>query len=181
MVLNRSIKGKAADKPFIAFANPQFSKTVASAPPISTTTSTATGAVTARGTLTRAVGSEFDYALVTPLPETLDEANAAAKSSGADPAKDVISGAAATRTRVLAEKLDDRRMVAFATHGVLPGDIPRLTKPALAMAYEGAGATVGKAQALALAQRAMASGKQGALYQHPFFWAAYFVMGEPAR
>jgi CHAT domain-containing protein len=48
-------------------------------------------------------------------------------------------------------------------------------------AYGNVDGSIGKAQALALAQRDMASGKNGALYQHPFFWAAYFVMGEPHR
>jgi CHAT domain-containing protein len=249
-VLNRTLKTKAADKAFIAFANPQFSKVAAAAP---------TG--TARSVLTRSTLGAFDYSQVPPLPETQDEAMAAAKSAGADPVKDVISGAAATRSRVLSEKLDDRRLVAFATHGVLPGEIPGVTKPALAMAYEGAGtadsllttddiislrlgadwvvlsacntgmveagagdtlsgmaraffaagaksilatqwavdsesakqlvvntlavysgdAKMGRTQALAQAQRDMANGKQGVLYRHPYFWAAYFVMGEPLR
>ena len=35
---------------------------------------------------------------------------------------------------MLAAKLDDRRVVAFATHGLMPGELPGISKPALALA-----------------------------------------------
>ena len=250
VVLSRTLKTQKASQPFMAFAAPQFSATVASA---------ATTATPTRNLWVSKAEPSFDYSQVPELPDTLDEARATATALGADPVKDVVSGATATRSRVLAEKLDDKRMVEFATHGLLPWAVPRLTKPALAMAYEGrgvedsllttddiiglklradwillsacntglvesgAGDTIsgmsraffaaggksvlatqwavesesamklvvntmqvygadglaGKAQSLATAQRHMASGKSGDLYRHPYFWAPYFVMGEP--
>ena len=55
------------------------------------------------------------------------------------PKSSVIHGARATRSAVLKEDLSSARVVAFATHGLLPGQIPGLLTPGLAMAYEGQG------------------------------------------
>jgi CHAT domain-containing protein len=254
VVLNRLVASRIASKSFIAFADPRFSKTLVSKGLVS--------ANTVRSTFTRALDDSFEYSQINALPETLEEAHAAARALGADPITDVVSGAAATRSRVLSEPLMDRQLIEFATHGVLPGQIPGLTKPALAMAYEGegtkdslltvddivglklnadwillsacntgltevgsteslsamsraffaagaksvlatqwavesasakqlvvstlthysgTGSGLGKAQALSLAQRDMASGKYGALFRHPYFWSAYFLTGEPSR
>jgi CHAT domain-containing protein len=68
------------------------------------------------------------------LPETRDEILAIAKALGADPAKDVLFGAQATRMAALSTNLSDRRVIASATHGLMPGDLPGLSRPALAMA-----------------------------------------------
>jgi CHAT domain-containing protein len=72
--------------------------------------------------------------LSSDLPETRDEILAIAKALGADPAKDVLFGAQATRMAALSTDLSDRRVIAFATHGLMPGDLPGLSRPALAMA-----------------------------------------------
>jgi len=70
------------------------------------------------------------------LPDTRDEIRAIASSLGANPDKDAIYGAEATRDRLKSINLLDRRVVAFATHGLIPGDLPGLTQPALTLAYE---------------------------------------------
>jgi len=75
-----------------------------------------------------------DYGAMTALPETRDEILAIAKALGADPARDVRFGAQATRAAALTTDLSDRRVIAFATHGLRPGDLPGLSRPALAMA-----------------------------------------------
>ena len=155
----------------------------------------------------------------------------------------------------------DFRVLAFATHGLLPGDIPGFDKPGLAMTFEGirpddsilsiddvanlrlnaqwvllsacnsgyntgseresvsalsraffaAGAKtllatawavesnsartltvdtfgrfasearLSKAQAFAQAQREMLGGKHGDLFRHPYFWGAYYVVGDAER
>ena len=41
------------------------------------------------------------------------------------------------RRKVLEFDLSQRRIVAFATHGLLPGDFPGVTEPALALANPG--------------------------------------------
>ncbi len=76
----------------------------------------------------------FRYAEVPPLPETRTELLAVAAALGADAKTDLLLGAAATRRAVLDAHLLDRRVVAFATHGLMPGELPGISKPALAMA-----------------------------------------------
>lgn len=77
------------------------------------------------------------YDSLPPLPETRDEVIALAKVLNADPARDIILGPEATRESVLkaseSGELKERSVVVFATHGLIPGDLPSLTQPALAM------------------------------------------------
>ena len=82
----------------------------------------------------------FSYGDIPPLPETRAELQALAKALGANAQADLLLGAAATREAVLAAPLSDRRVVAFATHGLMPGELPGISKPALALAPAGDGA-----------------------------------------
>jgi len=52
---------------------------------------------------------------------------------GADPVKDVLLGVQATETTVKTMDLTDRRIIAFATHALVPGDLDGLEQPALAL------------------------------------------------
>jgi CHAT domain-containing protein len=128
-----------APKAMIGFGDPLF-RTAASA---TSTKAVANAAPKARNLVvaanapqasTYAVDTGFRYAAIPALPETRDELIALAKALGADPGADLFLGAAASRRKVLTTPLADRRVVAFATHGLLPGEIPSLSKPALAMA-----------------------------------------------
>lgn len=78
------------------------------------------------------------YSKIPPLPETRDEVLQLASILKADPARDLKLGTQATRQSVIdsskAGTLSDRRVVVFATHGLLAGDLPYLNQPALAMA-----------------------------------------------
>ncbi|MBC8242537.1 MAG: CHAT domain-containing protein [Alphaproteobacteria bacterium] len=67
------------------------------------------------------------------LPETADEIRNIATTLGADLARDVFIGRAATEGAVKATDLAAYRVVAFATHGLIPGDLDGLTQPALAL------------------------------------------------
>jgi CHAT domain-containing protein len=62
-----------------------------------------------------------------PLPDTANELRQVAANVKADPAH-VILGPAATETRVKREKLDQFRIVYFATHGLLAGDVADFAK-----------------------------------------------------
>jgi CHAT domain-containing protein len=62
-----------------------------------------------------------------PLPDTANELRQVAASVKADPA-DVILGLDATESRVKQEKLDQYRIVYFATHGLLAGDVADFAK-----------------------------------------------------
>jgi CHAT domain-containing protein len=62
-----------------------------------------------------------------PLPDTADEVRRVAASIKAS-AADVILGPDATETRVKQSKLDQYRIVYFATHGLLAGEVAQFAK-----------------------------------------------------
>jgi CHAT domain-containing protein/tetratricopeptide (TPR) repeat protein len=69
---------------------------------------------------------------MTPLPDTATELRAIAKVLKASP--DAINlGAAASETRVKAASLDHYRVIQFATHGLVAGDLSGLAEPALVL------------------------------------------------
>jgi CHAT domain-containing protein len=114
---------------FFGFGDPLFKSASA---PAGATSTVRTLWNPARGI--QKVEQAFDYGTLPALPETRDEIVAIAKALGADPVKDVRFGAQATRTAALTTDLSGRRVIAFATHGLRPGDLPGLSRPALAMA-----------------------------------------------
>ncbi len=67
-----------------------------------------------------------------PLPDTAEELKAVARKLGA-PANEILLGKAATETAVKAARLADYRIVYFATHGLVAGDIKGLAEPSLAL------------------------------------------------
>jgi tetratricopeptide (TPR) repeat protein/CHAT domain-containing protein len=66
------------------------------------------------------------------LPETADELKTVAKIVGA-PASDIYLGQSASETTVKQARLGDFRVVYFATHGLVAGDIKGLGEPSLAL------------------------------------------------
>ena len=91
---------------------------------------------------TRAAGAAppaLAYHQIPPLPDTRDEILALAGALGADLGKDVFLGRDASTRKVLELDLSQQRIVAFATHGLLPGDFPGVSEPALALANPGDG------------------------------------------
>jgi CHAT domain-containing protein len=78
-------------------------------------------------------GSEINRAALASaprLPETADELKAIAQKLGA-PASDVYLRGTATVTNVKRAKLSDYRVVYFATHGLVAGEVKGLGEPAL--------------------------------------------------
>ncbi|UPJ57141.1 CHAT domain-containing tetratricopeptide repeat protein [Bradyrhizobium sp. 192] len=67
------------------------------------------------------------------LPETSGELQAVARALGASPQDDVKLGSAATVTSVSALPLDQYRVVDFATHGLVAGEVSGLSEPALVL------------------------------------------------
>lgn len=255
LALARSHPATHASEPLIAFADPSFDgrnpTTIAAAPSDSTA---------ARAFPIDAGTASFDYHRVAPLPETLDEATSIAKTLNASE-HSVLWGTNASRSEVMKRDLLNDRVVLFATHGVVAGEVPGWHKAGLALAYEGnglpdsiltaddivtlrlnadwvvlsacntglvtgnagdamselsraffaAGArsilltqwavesraatevttgvfrsyandpSLSKAEAIARTERDMASGKDGELYRHPYFWGAYALAGDAAR
>ena len=111
-----------APLPFIGFADPEFS---------------GQGAPQAVGDVANVCrqNQPLDPALLRGLPrlpETADEVRRIASTLGAA-ADSVVLGAAATERRVRDTDLTRYRVVAFATHGLLPGELRCQSEPALAM------------------------------------------------
>ncbi|MFH1351593.1 MAG: CHAT domain-containing protein [Pseudomonadota bacterium] len=67
------------------------------------------------------------------LPDTAEEIRSIAQTLEADLTKDIFLGKQASEARVKAMDLSDRRVIAFASHGLLPGDLDGLDQPALAL------------------------------------------------
>ena len=64
---------------------------------------------------------------LTPLPETADELRAVGDDLGAKP-EDIELGEAATVTNVKRARLDDYRIVYFATHALVAGEVEKIRK-----------------------------------------------------
>lgn len=123
-------------KPLMAWGDPRFALNEVSSGDKHTVRSVLTQR-SARGDLEKNVVDQLRYATLPPLPETKDEVLALAKVLNADTATDVFLGKEATRESVLKasenNSLSERQIIVFATHGLLPGDLPKLEQPALAM------------------------------------------------
>lgn len=86
-------------------------------------------------------GTALRYGDIPALPETRDELLAIARALKADPQRDLHLGDGATKASVLQSnrsgELLKKKVIAFATHGLMAGDLPKLTQPALALAGTG--------------------------------------------
>ena len=70
---------------------------------------------------------------VAALPDTADELKSIALALQADPAKALHLGKEANEQKVKSTRACAYRIVAFATHGLVPGELDGLTQPALAL------------------------------------------------
>jgi CHAT domain-containing protein len=67
------------------------------------------------------------------LPDTSDEIKDIAEALGAHPESDIFLGQRASEQQVKSMNLSDRKVIAFATHALVPGDLDGLDQPALAL------------------------------------------------
>ena len=152
MALRRAAPAKTDRKPFIGFGDPLFMADGASGTRrggrfrnlgIAATkdqslsvveqaqqsnTPVGNASATTRPTLAQA------FSMLPALPDTAEELKDIARTTGADQEKDVFLGVRATESNIKATDLLRYRVVAFATHGLVPGEISGLDQPALAMA-----------------------------------------------
>ncbi|GAB1392490.1 hypothetical protein MASR1M60_06530 [Rhodocyclaceae bacterium] len=73
------------------------------------------------------------FRALAPLPDTRDEILSLASTLGVPAIGTTFLGPAATRAQALSSTLSGKAVVAFATHGLQPGELPGLDQPALAM------------------------------------------------
>jgi CHAT domain-containing protein len=129
-----------APEPLMAWGDPVFARTAVVAAKSGATgrreVDVSRGAPATSGAA--AAASALQYEQLPPLPETRDELLAIATALKANTERDVLLGVQATRDSVLAANrsgvLGRKRVLVFATHGLMAGDLPGLEQPALAMA-----------------------------------------------
>ncbi len=147
LALKNIARNKPAAEAFIGWGDPAFSNAAATTAPsgeqiirkIDITRGSLVDDISTDKISTRATAdTALRYADIPPLPETRDELLALANTLRANASRDVMLGASATRDSVMASSkngmLARRRVVAFATHGLMAGDLPNLSQPALALA-----------------------------------------------
>ncbi|MET4797516.1 CHAT domain-containing protein [Bradyrhizobium sp. LB11.1] len=74
-----------------------------------------------------------ELGLLPRLPDTADELKSIALALQADPSKVLFLGKNATESAVKTMNLSGFKILAFATHGLVPGELNGLTQPALAL------------------------------------------------
>lgn len=67
------------------------------------------------------------------LPETAEEIKSIAAILSADPDQDIFLGIRASEHRIKTMDLSDRRIIVFASHALIPGDLDGLNQPAIAL------------------------------------------------
>ncbi|TET87602.1 MAG: CHAT domain-containing protein [Desulfobacteraceae bacterium] len=89
--------------------------------------------VTGKGNLDskKIVSSQLGH--LNRLPDTAEEIKSIGRTLGADPVRDVFLGKRACESQVKTMDLSNRRVIGFATHALVPGDLDGLHQPALAL------------------------------------------------
>lgn len=115
--LRKAVRAAAAERPFIGFGDPVFQASVS---------------LPAGKTMQRSLRDTRDMQKLSALPETNEELRLIAKALGASESE-LYLGARATELNVKQAVLNRYRVVAFATHGLVAGDLDGLDEPALAL------------------------------------------------
>lgn len=89
--------------------------------------------ITDSGSLDSETITSSQLGMLNRLPDTAEEIKSIASALKADPGTDVFVGKRASEQRVKTMDLSDRRVIAFATHALVPGDLDGLSQPALAL------------------------------------------------
>jgi CHAT domain-containing protein len=151
LALRRAVAAKSGREPLVGFGNPLFSNDA----PVETARdevralkvtkladdidehlrASAQGdkvskEVTVRGALPT-LAAAFNQ--LSPLPDTAVELEEIASALQSDYAKSIYTGRFATEGTVKRLRLDNQRVVVFATHGIAAGDLTGLDQPALVL------------------------------------------------
>jgi len=122
LAVKKFARAASATEPLAGWADPSFANK--------------SGALRRGNTGDAAAG--FNYADIPSLPETRDELLAIAQALHAAPEHDLYLGEMATKASVMLSsssgELQKKRVIVFATHGLVAGDLPNLNQPALALA-----------------------------------------------
>lgn len=136
--LRRLPPSDSARLPFAGFGDPWFSQAQARQAQgqvqLASATMATRGLSLARraAPATRSAGSA-QLSMLPRLPETAEEVRSIARALGAEPSRDVHLGASANEAQLKRIDLAQRKVLMFATHGLVPGDLDGLAQPALAL------------------------------------------------
>ena len=140
-ILRAKKSGKKTDKLFAGFGNPVFGKS-------NKYIASASGAIKSRGAVKinmrglrktnkgnldnkKTTTSKLD--MLVALPETADEVIQVAQALNVSQKGNVFLGFEANEKRLKNMVLNNRRVLMFATHALLPGDLDGLVQPAVAL------------------------------------------------
>ena len=137
--------GSDKREPMIGFGDPFFSteQALAAQPadpkPVQIASVDTRGLVLGRRAAPQVQGVDsVELARLPRLPDTADELKSIALALRLDPTKVLHLGKDANEQAVKETDLSRFRIVAFSTHGLVPGDLNGLTQPALALSAPGA-------------------------------------------
>ncbi|MCH7929915.1 MAG: CHAT domain-containing protein [Proteobacteria bacterium] len=120
--LRRFAKAASAKRPFVGFGDPKFGNAPGK-----------TRGADAAVLFTRGAVADVDSVRNLPrLPDTADEVIALAKALGVDESTVYLQDRA-TEARVRSMDLSEYRVLAFATHGLVSGELEGVAEPALAL------------------------------------------------
>ena len=127
-------------KPFIGFGDPYFNTLQAEeadkADAIQVASLTGTRGIPKfklRSAPNTRSADNVTLSLLPRLPDTRPEIIAIAKVTGADMTQDVFLGREASEQNAKTKDLSRYKVISFATHGLIPGDLNGLNQPALAL------------------------------------------------
>jgi CHAT domain-containing protein len=140
-ILRKLPPGKSTRQDLIAFGDPYFSKEQAadaatSDKPVQLADASAAtrGVPLKRRNSPQLDGADnADLSMLPRLPDTADELKSIALALQADPTRALNLGKGANEAAVKKMDLSGFKIVAFATHGLVPGELDGLTQPALAL------------------------------------------------
>lgn len=89
--------------------------------------------VTESGTLDNDSVTSINLGLLNRLPDTAEEIISIATALDAHSSRDIFLGEKASENQLKSMDMSDRRVIAFATHALVPGDLDGLDQPALAL------------------------------------------------
>ena len=135
--------GQSSRRPFAGFGDPWFSEEQASLATnqvLPNDDALSDQQVTARGLQLRLRSfpemrglDSAQLGKLPRLPDTAEEVRSIARVMKADLSRDVFVGKEANELNVKTQKLSSYRVLAFATHGLVPGGLDGLTQPSLAL------------------------------------------------
>ncbi len=123
-------------KPFVGFADALFNReqlALAQTKEASKTIQLRGVRVSSKGALDNQSIISIEIERLNRLPDTAEEIKTVAAVLGASQDKDVYLREQASRKQVQTMTLSDRKVIAFATHALVPGDLNGLNQPALAL------------------------------------------------